>query len=341
MSSNFYEMLGVSKDASQAEIKKAYRKLAMKYHPDRNDSEEASEHFKKLNQAYEVLSDPKKRSEYDNPPRSPFDSMGFGGGFNDIFEEMFGFGNRRQKQQNRKPPPQKGSNRGIEIIVDFKDAILGTTKEVRVNREDMCGDCSGTGSTKKTYEKVCDNCNGTGSIAFQQGMMVMQTTCQKCGGSGKIRVNPCRTCSGTGRKADSVKVKIAIPDGINDGMQLRVPERGDWGPAGYGDLHVRVRIRPDDRYRRVGDDIHSQVRLMPSECLGGCDITVETLRGDKTVSIPPCTEPGTVIRLANLGARNIRTNSKGSHKIEVLIDMPKKLTVQQMQSIESLRKSGL
>ena len=192
MSSNFYEMLGVSKEASQAEIKKAYRKLAMKYHPDRNDSEEASEHFKKLNQAYEVLSDPEKRSEYDNPPRSPFDNMGFGPGFDDIFGQFFG---QQKRRSNRPPPPQKGPNRGAEIIVDLKDSVLGTTKDVKVQRMTKCSACNGTGDTKETSIRTCNTCHGTGTLSFQQGMMTMQTTCHTCGGKGKVKVNPCRSMS--------------------------------------------------------------------------------------------------------------------------------------------------
>lgn len=340
MSLNFYELLGVDKKASQDDIKKAYRKLAIKYHPDKNDSKEAVEHFKKLNQAYEVLGDPAKRQEYDSPRKSPFENMGFGGGFEDIFGEMFGFGNNSRRRQ-QKPQPQKGPNRGVEIIVDFKDAILGTAKEIKINRLDKCQKCEGTGAGPQTYSRSCDNCNGTGSVTYQQGMMTMQTTCSKCSGSGKIRVNPCRPCSGSGKSSQTVSVKVGIPDGIVDGMQLRVAQKGDWGPAGHGDLIVCVRVRPSDKYRRVGDDIHSQVRLRPSECLGGCEVSIETLRGDKNVSIPPCTEPGTIIRLAQLGARNIRTNSKGSHKIEVFLDIPKTLTVQQMDCIEQLRNSGL
>ena len=337
MSLNFYEMLGVSKGASSDEIKKAYRKLAKKYHPDRNDSPEASEHFKKITEAYEVLGDPQKRQEYDNPPRSPFGNMGFGAGFDDIFNDIFG----QQRRPKRPPPPQKGPNRGAEIIVDLKDAVLGTTKEVKMQRMTKCGKCNGTGDTKETRIKTCVNCNGTGTITFQQGMMTMQTTCNACGGKGKVKVNPCRACSGSGQTAETVNVKVAIPDGISDGIRLRIAEKGDWGPAGFGDLIAIIRVRPDDRYRRSGDDIHSQVKLLPSECLGGCEITVETLRGDKTVTVPPCTSPGTIIRLSGLGARNLKTNTKGCHKIEIFLDMPSSLTRSQMESIESLQKSGL
>ncbi len=339
MSLNFYEMLGVSKSASPDEIKKAYRKLAKKYHPDRNDTPSAAEHFKKLNEAYETLSDPQKRQAYDNPRQSPFDNMGFGGGFEDIFNDLFG----RQRRQSRpqKPPPQRGPNRGIEIIINLGESVLGTVKDIKIKRMSKCTPCSGTGATKKTYDRTCETCMGVGAVTYQQGMLTMQTTCQTCGGSGKVRVNPCSPCKGSGRTPEDVNVKVSIPDGVNDGMQLRVADKGDWGPAGFGDLLVRIRVRPDDRYRRVGDDIHSQVILRPSECLGGCDITVETLRGDKTVTIPPCTSPGTIIRLSGLGARNLKTNAKGNHKIEIFIDIPKALTREQMNCIEALNKCGL
>ncbi|MEC7870421.1 MAG: J domain-containing protein [Bacteroidota bacterium] len=338
MSLNFYETLGVSKTATQDEIKKAYRKLAMKYHPDRNDSKAASEHFKKVTEAYETLSDSQKRQAYDNPPSSPFGPGGFGGGFEDIFGEFFG--NARRKAQ-RPPPPPRGSHRGVEIIIDLKEAVLGTHKSVSLNRMNKCNSCKGTGSTKQTYEKVCGECMGTGFLTIRQGMMTMQTQCGKCSGSGKIKVNPCRACSGSGVTPENVNVKLSIPEGITDGIQLRVAEKGDWGPGGFGDLMTRVRVRPDDKYRRVNDDIHSQVRLLPSECLGGCEITVETLRGDKTVSIPPCTEPGTIIKMSGLGAKNLRTKKLGSHKVEIHLEIPRSLTREQMECIDNLRKSGL
>ena len=341
MSSDFYQTLGVSKEASADEIKKAYRKLARKYHPDRNNSPGASDKFKKIGGAYDVLSDPQKRREYDNPPRSPFGNMGFGGGFEDIFNDLFGGRNRNQQQRPRQRPPERGSNRGIELILDLKDAVLGCVKNIQIKRMAMCSSCDGSGSTPKTREVVCDQCNGTGSQVFQQGMMTMQTTCRKCQGSGRIRINPCKKCNGSGKTLEDVNVKISIPDGVQDGSQLRVAEKGDWGPAGYGDLISRIRVRPDDRYRRVNDDIYSQVRLKPSECLGGCSITVETLRGDKQVRIPPCTEPGTIVNLKDLGSRNLKTNRMGSHKIEVFLDMPKVLTADQMDAIDALNNSGL
>lgn len=333
MSLNFYEMLGVSKEASGDEIKKAYRKLAKKYHPDKNSSKEAHDQFKKISTAYEVLGDPKKRQEYDRPSRSPFENMGF----EDIFGDLF----NQHRRAQRPPPPPKGPNRGAEIIVDLKDSVLGTTKEVKIQRMTKCSTCDGSGDSKDTVIRTCSNCQGRGTITFQQGMMTMQTTCNACAGKGKVKVNPCRSCKGSGSKPETVNVKVSIPDGITDGTRMRIAERGDWGPAGFGDLITIIRVRPDDRYRRAGDDIHSQVRLLPSECLGGCEITVETLRGDKTVAVPPCTSPGTIIRLSGLGARNIKTNVKGNHKIEIFLDMPDTLTRSQMESIEVLQKSGL
>ncbi|MEC7118252.1 MAG: DnaJ C-terminal domain-containing protein, partial [Actinomycetota bacterium] len=173
------------------------------------------------------------------------------------------------------------------------------------------------------------------------GMMAVQTTCHMCEGKGVVRVNPCRPCSGTGTQSENVDVSIRIPEGIHAGAQLRVADKGDWGPGGFGDLMVRIHVKPDDRFRRVNDDIHSQVRLKPSEFLGGCTIIVETLRGEKTVTVPPCVEPGSIIQMDGLGSKNIKTKRIGNHNIEVMIDMPRSLTQEQTEKIAELRRCGL
>lgn len=336
---SFYDVLGVKKDSTQEQIKKAYRKLAHKYHPDKNSSSEADEKFKKINEAYEILSNPESRRAYDNPAASAFG--GFGGGFEDIFGDLFGHGRRHQQQRRNPPPPQKGPHRGTELKISLKEAVLGTKKDITIQRMTNCTPCKGSGSTNDTYDKVCVTCHGTGAVTYQQGMLTMQTTCHTCAGNGSVRVNPCRPCSGSGLRAESVTVTISIPNGIPDGMQLRVADKGDWGPGGFGDLLARIRVRPDSTYQRIRDDIHSQVRLRASECLGGCNIIVETLRGEKSVAVPPCTAPGSIIQLSGLGSRNIRSGRMGNHKIEILLHMPKSLTREQMEKIAELNKCGL
>ena len=336
MSQDFYKILGVDRNASQDDIKKAYRKLAMKYHPDRNaNNPSAEENFKKVSQAYEVLGDPQKKSEYDNPRhQNPF---GGGFGFDDIFGEFFG--RHHQRRNNR--TAKKGNNKTVDILLDIHESVNGTIKKVKIKRSKKCDPCKGTGSTKTTYDKVCDTCKGSGVLGYRQGMLTMQTPCNICQGSGKIKVNPCRTCSGTGGVKEDLSVKISIPDGVHDGSQLRIGEKGDWGLAGYGDLYARIRIKPSDQYRRIGDDIHSQVTLSPSECLGGCSIEFQTLRGSKSIDIPPCTDPGTIFRIDSLGARNLKTGRIGSHNLEVYMKMPDSLTKEQLECINKLRLLGL
>ncbi len=288
----------------------------------------------KINEAYEVLGDKSARQEYDKPA-STF--SGFGNGFEDIFGEFFG----QRRRQNRPPPPQKGSARGIELQVSLKEAILGTKKSISLKRMTSCSTCKGSGSGTNTYDKTCETCNGVGAVTYQQGMLTMQTTCHTCQGRGSVRVNPCRPCSGSGLMGEKVDVTISIPEGIPDGMQLRIADKGDFGPGGFGDLMVRIHVKPDNRFRRIQDDIHSQVRLRPSECLGGCSIIVETLRGEKSVNIPPCTEPGSIVQLSGLGSKNIRTKKYGHHKIEIMLEIPKTLTREQMEKIDDLNKCGL
>ena len=204
-----------------------------------------------------------------------------------------------------------------------------------------CSTCKGSGSGANTYDKTCETCKGVGAVTYQQGMLTMQTTCHACQGRGSVRVNPCRPCSGSGLMGEKVDVTISIPEGIPDGMQLRIADKGDFGPGGFGDLMVRIHVKPDNRFRRIQDDIHSQVRLRPSECLGGCSIIVETLRGEKSVNIPPCTEPGSIVQLSGLGSKNIRTKKYGHHKIEIMLEIPKTLTREQMEKIDDLNKCGL
>ena len=333
---SFYDVLGVKKDASQEQIKKAYRKLAHKYHPDKNNSSEAAEKFKKINEAYEVLGDTKSRQDYDRPA-TPFSN--FDGSFDDIFNTFFG--GRQQQRQRQPPSPPRGSHLGIDLQISLKESVLGTKKNVSIKRMTSCSTCKGSGAGDNTYDKTCGTCQGVGTVTYQQGMLTMQTTCHACQGSGSIRVNPCQPCNGSGLMGEKVDVVISIPDGIPDGMQLRVSSKGNWGPGGFGDLMARIHVKPDSMFRRINDDIHSQVRLKPSECLGGCGIIVETLRGEKSVNIPPCTEPGSIVQLSGLGAKNIRTKRVGSHKIEILLAMPKSLTREQMEKIDELNKCGL
>jgi len=316
---DYYKILGVVKDASAAQIKKAYRKLAKKFHPDTSDEDNAEDRFKEIAEAYSVLSDPQKRKEYDNP--SP---QGFGGGFGDFFsqfdvglEDFFPGGGRRHK---RKPRP---GNLRYKLNFDFMAAAKGKSIDVKVDRMMSCHDCVGTGKTAKTIEEVCGQCKGAGNITFVQGFFQMTRTCESCAGTGAKIKNPCTACSGRGIINDQTSVTVNVPAGVETGNVIRVKGWGHQNVHGSppGDLFLEVHVGGHGQYRRKGNDIHTDVKISIPEAVLGCRREIDTIHDiPQRVMIPSCTQPQDTIRLKGKGVAG------GDHVVNIHVGFPKSLS---------------
>ena len=343
---DYYEVLGVEKSASADDIKKAYRKKALQYHPDRNPGDkEAEAKFKECNEAYEVLSNDEKRSRYDqygfagvDPNFNP--NAGFGGGFGgfgdafsgfgDIFGDLFGGGSRRSPNG-----PRQGENVGARLELTFEEAAFGAEKEVPVTRIEACAKCSGTGSAAGSAPETCPTCRGTGSVRTTQNFMGMTmqstTACPKCGGTGKIIKDPCPTCRGKGKVRRSTKIRVQIPAGVDDGNRMRIPDRGSPGQNGgpAGDLYIRIRIKPHDIFERDGQDLHMEMPMsFVTAALGG-ELEVPTLTGKATLRIPEGTQSGKTFRLRGHGIRSVRNAEKGDLYVHTTVEIPVNMTTEQ------------
>ncbi len=351
---DYYEVLGVAKGASEDEIKKAYRQMAKKYHPDLNPgNKDAEAKFKEVNEAYEVLSDSDKRSRYDQFGHAGVDPN-FGGGnpyggygqevdFGDIFNSFFGgFGSRRQANPNA---PRRGSDAEVSISIDFEEAAKGCKKTVTYKVVSTCTECNGSGARAGTSPKVCTVCHGTGSVKVNQRTMfgVMQTsrTCDSCRGKGKIIEKVCLKCNGSGHMNSSNSVEITIPAGINDGQILKVGGRGNAGLNGgpAGDLHVYVTVRPHPIYERKGDDVWCDIPITFTQAALGADITVPTLDGKVSYSVHESTQPGDIFKLKGRGIPHINGRGRGDHYIRVTIDVPKNLSKSQKEILKEFEKA--
>ena len=345
---DYYQVLGVPRSASLDDIKKAYRKLAKKYHPDVNPGDkEAEAKFKEINEAYSVLSDEEKRASYDRYGHAAFEGMGangfsgfdgFGfGAFDDIFETfMGGFGRSRQKAKG----PVRGKDLRYSMEISFEEAAFGTEKEISVSRLQTCDTCGGTGAKPGTSPETCRHCNGTGQIRYAQstlfGQFVNVRTCDVCGGEGKIIKHACETCHGKGRVTRSSRISVRIPAGINDNQTISLQGQGESGLRGGppGDLYVTIHIKPHPVFKREGYDVVLDIPLSFTQLALGAEIDVPTLYGIEKFTIPEGTQSGTVFKLKGKGIKHLRSNNRGDQYFRVMVVIPKKLTPKQKELLQ-------
>lgn len=352
---DYYEVLGVDKNADDATIKKAYRTLAKKYHPDMNPGDkEAEAKFKEVNEAYDVLSDPDKKAKYDQYGHAAFDpsaggGAGFGGfgdfgGFdiNDIFSSFFGGASGGSTRRNG---PVRGDDITVRLTISFEESVFGCKKEVSYNKIQKCANCSGTGAAKGTSPKTCSACGGSGQVRVQQrtpfGIMQTQKTCDTCHGTGKIIENKCPNCRGTGFVRVPKKLEVNIPAGIDDGQQLSLRYQGSDGMNGgnAGDLYIIISVRPHSVFERDGDDLYCEVPITYAEATLGAEIEIPTLEGSMKYTIPEGTQTGTVFTLRNKGVTRVNSKVRGNLYITVVVEVPKNLTSEQKNLLEKFAAS--
>lgn len=357
MSKNYYEILGVDKSASQDDIKKAFRKVAHKYHPDKGTGNEAK--FKEASEAYSVLSDEKKRQQYDTfgsagpgmggagggfnaSDFGGFDFSGFGGAegfdFGDIFGDIFGGGGRRQQQK-------RGRDISIDIELEFKDSIFGTTRKVLVSKATTCSGCKGTGAEKGTETITCTKCGGKGHIKEARntffGQVMTDTVCSECKGEGWIPKTKCKECRGAGIRHDQEEIHIEVPAGIENGEMIRFPGKGEAVSGGVtGDLYVKVRVRKHNVFKKEGSNLYADISIRLTDALLGAEYNLETLDGNLMVKIPEGIQSGEILRVKGRGvpyAKGVR----GDIYLTIKVDIPKKLSKTSRKLIEELKKEGL
>lgn len=348
---DYYEVLGVPKNASDDDIKKAYRKLAMKYHPDRNQGNtSAEERFKEAKESYEMLSDAQKRAAYDQyghagvdpNMRGPGGGEGFGGfseSFGDIFGDIFGGGRRGGGGGGRQV--FRGNDLSYAMDVSLEEAAAGKDAQIRIPSWDDCDTCHGTGAKPGTSAKTCSTCNGSGVVQMRQGFFSVQQTCPHCHGSGKIIPDPCTTCHGQGKVKKHKTLEIKIPAGIDDGMRIRSTGNGEPGRNGGppGDLYIEIHIRKHDIFERDGDDIHCQVPVSITKAALGGEIAVPTLGGKATIDIPEGTQHGKTFRLRGRGVKGVRSSVPGDLYCHIAVETPIKLTEHQRKLLKELDES--
>jgi len=347
MPSSLYEALGVPKNASQDELKKAYRKLVRQYHPDKNPGDaDAEKRFKEIQHAYDVLSDPEKRKEYDTfgsrngrggPGQTTFDFADFDLG--DIFGGLFGGGRGRGAQQQQRG--QRGNDVEVEVRVSFEDSLKGLQTTVPVTLELACHTCHGTGAAPGTAPKVCPQCNGSGVVASSQGLFALQQPCPTCHGMGTVVETPCPTCRGTGRERRTKRYTVRIPAGVKDGTKIKLKGKGEagFGGAPAGDLYVVTRVEPSKLYERRGDDLVLEVPVTFDEAALGAEVEIPTPDGRVSLKVPAGSSDGKLLRVKGRGAPKLKGEGRGDLLARLRVQVPAKLSKAEREALESLRKA--
>jgi molecular chaperone DnaJ len=344
VATDYYDLLGVSRDANEGELKRAYRQLAMQCHPDKNPGDKAAEErFKQISEAYAVLSDPDKRAHYDRFGVAPgaggggFDAGGFGTLFEDIFENFFAGGGR-----GRRTRAARGEDLQYELKITLEEAATGIETKVQLPRLEPCATCQGAGAEPGTKRVTCDTCRGQGQVRFNQGFLTVARTCPKCQGEGEMNKNPCKACRGEGRQRSERLLSIKIPAGIEDGMQLRLSGEGSSGLHGGppGDLYVLVRIREHASFVRHGADIVCEVPVSFAQLALGAEVEVPVLDGSATLTIPAGTQPQDILKLRGKGIPHLRGRGRGDSCYRLLLEVPQKLNAKQREALEAFEKAS-
>ena len=339
---DYYEVLGVGRDCSAQELKSAYRKLAMKYHPDRNpDAKDAEDKFKEASEAYSVLSDAEKRSRYD---RFGHDGLSGNGGFQpgdfadfsdvvgDFFGDIFGGGGRSRNRARR------GSDLQYELEIDFEDAVFGFSTDIQFPRTETCERCNGSGAEAGSRRSTCGSCGGRGQVYYQQGFFSVGRTCSACQGAGQVIRHPCKSCSGAGSQRNQRKLKVNIPPGVDHGTRLRLSGEGESGPNGgpKGDLYVLIHVREHAVFHREKYDLHCRVPVNVAQAALGAEIQAPTLEGEESVKVRPGTESGARYKLRGKGVPHLNSGRRGDLYVHVTVSMPQKLTTEQRKLFKKL-----
>jgi molecular chaperone DnaJ len=341
---DFYEVLGVPRTAGEDDIKKAYRRLAMQYHPDRNPGDkEAEERFKAVSEAYAILSDPDKRGQYDRfgtvGPAGGFGDTGFGTLFEDIFENFFTGGGRGGGRRTR---AARGEDLQYELKISLEDAYAGLETKIQIPRLERCARCDGSGLPPGSRRETCDMCRGRGEVRLSQGFLTVARTCPKCRGEGEIVRTPCEECRGEGRVRVERLLGIKIPAGIEDGMQLRLSSEGSGGLFGGppGDLYVLVRIREHDLFARDGADLYCDVPVSFAQLALGSEIEVPLVDGTTTVKVPAGSQPHQIVKLRGKGMPRLRDRGRGDMGYRLILEVPQKLTQRQREALEAFEAAS-
>lgn len=352
-SKDYYEVLGLEKGASDEEIKKAFKKQALKYHPDRNQGNaEAEEKFKEINEAYQVLSDPEKKSRYDQYGTADFnggfdggfDFSNMGGGFGDIFETIFG-GGFGGGSSNRRNAPQRGDDIEYTLNLTFEEAVFGVEKEISVTRNETCTTCSGSGAKPGTSPVTCSKCGGTGQIKVQRqtplGNFVSTSTCDKCGGRGKTIETPCSDCRGRGHVRKNKKITVNIPAGVDTGNVMPLRGQGEHGVNGgpAGDLYIRINVANSKVFKRRGTDLYIDEHVSIGKATLGAELTVPSVDGNVKITVPEGTQSGTMLRLKGKGVPRVNSSGRGDQYVNIIVDIPKNLTDKQKEALANFMEA--